>query len=442
MIRPTVCALLLCVSTPVLAQQAQPAPPPVLPGDAPPPPPAAPEAPPGDVGTDVKPAFAIPAATATASATATTSVDASAEVHAEGGAAPKMISRRGAQLARQDVEPTVPVLHTDNVDLRVGGLVQLHLAPYVGDDSLVQNGDPATRAGFRVRRARFGFEALFSKGLGMLIAVNPLETDEDIGVISNAMITYQAHPAVFVSAGTVKVPFARGSLESSRRLLSIERALSVQAIAPVSRLGVTLEGRVLDGRIGYIAGYLNGTEGYSHGNEYGGFLTGARLEVAAFGDADVMKRDATGVTIGGGGLYADEPATKGYAWSADVVASAMGAGLRVEALCDKKEPQDAPVPSPAVPDAIRRCGMYGELSYVLPEVTPKLPVIQPAVRVDFYDDNRNLEDAGDVMVISGGLNADLAGGEGRFQLMYLARRERHGIQRANDGIYASLQGAF
>lgn len=439
MIRPTVCALLLCVSTPVLAQQAEPAPPPTLPGETPPPPP---EAPPGDVGTDVKPAFAIPAASATATVATTTMAATPDDEDPSITRDPRMIARRGGQLARQDVEPTVPVLHTDNVDLRVGGLLQLHLAPYVGDDSLVENGDPATRAGFRVRRARFGFEALFSKGLGLLIAVNPLETDDDIGVISNAMVTYAAHPSVFVSAGTVKVPYSRGSLESSRRLLSVERALSVQAIAPKERLGLTIEGRVLDGRIGYIAGWLNGTEGYNHGNEYGGFLTGARLEITAFGEADVMKRDATGVSIGGGGLYADEPATKGYAWSADVVASAMGGGLRFEALCDKKEPQDAPVPSPAVPDAIRRCGMYGELSYVLPEMTKKLPVIQPAVRVDLFDDNRNLEDAGDAMVISGGLNADLAGGEGRVQLIYLARRERHGVQRANDGVYATIQGSF
>src|SRR5204862_163075 len=82
------------------------------------------------------------------------------------------------------------------------------------------------------------------------------------GPAADAKRTYQAHPAALVSVGTVHVPFARGALESSRHLAVIERSVAVKALGPERRLGLSVEGRFLGGRIGYLAGWLNGTEGF------------------------------------------------------------------------------------------------------------------------------------------------------------------------------------
>jgi hypothetical protein len=347
-------------------------------------------------------------------------------------------ARRQESLVSEDVEPTVPILRTPDFDLRVGGLIQLQAAPWVGEDSLVANGDPATRAGMRVRRARFGFEGQFAGRLGLLLAVNPLESDEEVGTLADAKLTYVAHPSAVVAVGTGKVPYARGALESSRHLISIERPLIVSMIAPGRRLGVTVEGRIAE-RVGYIAGWMNGTEGFALGNQFGGFITGARVEVDVWGHADARDPQAVGVTLGGGGLWEDEPATRGYAWSADVLASYAGAALKLEALCDSKEPAEAPVPSPVVPDTVDRCGAYLEAGY---QLALRDALVQPAVRLETFDDNRNLDDAGDGMLIAAGVNADLIRDFARVQLHYLARRERFGAARANDGVYASLQGSF
>ncbi|HUS66414.1 MAG TPA: hypothetical protein VMZ28_17880, partial [Kofleriaceae bacterium] len=93
-------------------------------------------------------------------------------------------------LIEEDVEPTVPVVKTGDVEVRVGGLVQVHAAPYVGDAALIENGDPATREGFRLRRSRLGVEGRFSQPLSIQLTVDLLEADEDDGTVSDAKIIY------------------------------------------------------------------------------------------------------------------------------------------------------------------------------------------------------------------------------------------------------------
>jgi hypothetical protein len=308
----------------------------------------------------------------------------------------------------------------------------------VGDDSLVENGDPATRAGFRLRRSRFGIEGRFKQPLRILLAVDLLELGEDIGTVSDAKLTYDFMPALSLSLGTGKVPFARGSLESSRLLPSIERPLSIIEIAPDHRLGATVEGSMIDGRFLYVAGLMNGTEGFGNGNEYGGFISGGRVQYTVLGEPNGLSV-TDGVAVGASGYYEDAPATNGFAAAADVLAAFSGFKLTLEGLCDTRKPDDSPDVAPTIADEITRCGGYGTAQYEVPD----MPVpLEPTVRVELFDDNRDVEDAGDVWLIAGGVNSMLIDPYLRAQLHYIARVERHGPNRSNDALVLSVMGSF
>ena len=344
----------------------------------------------------------------------------------------------GGSLLESDVEPTLSVIRTDDIEVRVGGLVQVHAAPYVGDDALVENGDPATRPGFRLRRSRVGFEGRFRQPLRIELVIDMLEADEDEGSVSDAKLHYEWRPELRFSLGVGKVAFSRGSLESSRRLPVIERPLVVSEIAPDRRLGGNLEGALLGGNLVYVAGVANGSEGFADGNEFGGYLAGGRLQYFVLGEARGLDvRD--GVAVGASGYYEDAPATNGFALSADVIGNFSGATLVLEGLCDTRTPDESPDVAPTIADEITRCGGYATALYDL----AGMPVpLQPAVRVELLDDNTEVDDAGDVLQVSGGVNSMLIDPNLRAQLHYTSRIERHGPARSNDSLVLSFTGVF
>lgn len=354
------------------------------------------------------------------------------------GTAAAEAGQSGAVLG-EDVEPTMAAVRTEGFELNIGGLTQVHLS-YAGDDALIANGDIASETGFRIRRARIGFSANFDYGLGVFLTLNLLQADNDDGILSDAKFVWAIAPELRLSMGSGKVPFSRASLDSSSRLPLIDRPLAVNEIAPGRRLGITAEGAAFDGILAYFAGISNGTDGFRFGNQFGGFLAGARLEVRPFGNPNLRNPWEDGVMVGGGAIYEDAPASNRFAWSADVTAALAGARMSFEVLCDTTTPDDAPDVPPSVADTIDRCGGYLEAAYTLPFYREFM--IQPVVRGELYDDDRLLDNAGDVILIGGGVNAQLLERYVRAQLIYMARVERHGTERSNDTLTFNLQGTF
>lgn len=377
------------------------------------------------------------AVTLAASAAGTARAQPASGTEPSGEATPTPDSE-GESLVESDVQPTLSVVRTDDVEVRVGGFVQVHAAPYVGDDSLVENGDPATRAGFRLRRSRVGFEGRFKQPLRIELVIDLLEADEDEGSVSDAKLHYDWREELRFSLGVGKVAFSRGSLESSRRLPVIERPLVITEIAPDRRLGANVEGSVMDGHLVYVAGLANGSEGFADGNEYGGFLAGGRVQYFVLGEPKGLDV-ADGVAVGASGYYEDAPATNGFALSADVTANMANATLVVEGLCDTRKPDDSPDVAPTIADEITRCGGYVTGLYDIPGMP--LP-LEPAVRVELVDDNTDVDDAGDAWQVSGGLNSMLIDPNLRAQLHYTSRIERNGPNRSNDSLVLALTGVF
>jgi hypothetical protein len=337
-------------------------------------------------------------------------------------------------LVEEDVEPTITVYRSKDVQVRIGGLVQVHLAPWVGADSLVANDDIATEAGFRLRRARFALEGHFHQHLRLLLVINPVESDPDVGTVADANIAFQATPWLLLRAGTDKVPFTRAGLESSSELLTIENPLIVRTLLPDRRLGVTAEGEVLSRRLAYLVSFMNGTEGYELGNRFGGFLYAGRLQFLALGDPVARPGNGLGLAVGAGALFDDGPATHGVAVSADVLMTMDSAVAKVEVLCDRITPVDSPIISPGIADSIDRCGGFIEVGYTLP-----MWPVQPVLRAELFDDDRAVKDAGDAILVSAGVNVSYHR-HARLQLHYLHRRERFANERQNDALILNLQG--
>jgi hypothetical protein len=330
------------------------------------------------------------------------------------------------QVIQNDVAPSLVVYSAGDTSVALGGLLQVHLAPYAGDDSLLADGDVAQRAGFRLRRARLGVDAHFPADLRFLLVLNPLSSDTETGTIAEATLSYSPRPWLRVRAGADKVPFTYGELQSTANLDTIELPLSIRTFVPQRRLGLIVDGAIAGGALSYVAGVMNATEGYERGNQFTGVVYVARLQGGA------------GPVHGGvGGYLADGAATTVLAGSADLELGLGDAGLLVEALCDQTTPVDSPVTAPTVADQVRRCAGYAQASYRL---GTRLD-LQPVARLEWIDDNTDVEDAGDAWLLTAGVNARV-GANIRIQLDYLGRYERAGAARANDSIVLNLQGAF
>jgi hypothetical protein len=343
-------------------------------------------------------------------------------------------------LVEEDLDPRVSLIDTDRLEMRIGGLLQVHTALHAGRDALLVNGDWANREGFRLRRARIGLEGRVGGRVGVLLAVNLLDADDEVGTVADAKLTYAFAPWLGVALGTGKVPFSRSALASSRTLLSIERPLSVQRLTPERRVGLTVEGQVWEGRLGYLAGVMNATEGFREGNQFGGFLAGARVELTPLGHPRPGMPGTRGVSLGASAVRDSGPNVARDAVSVDLLAAFAGASLQLEGLCQRSTPVAQPsqvfIPQAAVID---RCGTYAEAAYALFALGRPLQLV---ARWELFDDNRRLNDAGDSVIVSGGVNLELVRDHARAQLHYYHRRERHGLARDNDALVLSVQGSF
>ena len=162
-----------------------------------------------------------------------------------------------SSLLAPDFAPTVAIVATEEIELRVGGLVQVHAAALAGEDSLIENGDLADESGFRLRRARLGVSARFGESVGVYLAANLLSSDDDVGSVSDATLSYVFADWLAVSAGLGKLPFSRaalaqrlslpeirlgGMLSAVRRILNVDQAavLVIDEAAGTVELNIAL----------------------------------------------------------------------------------------------------------------------------------------------------------------------------------------------------------
>ena len=104
-----------------------------------------------------------------------------------------------------------------------------------------------------LRRARLAFKYQFSDSLKTKLQFN---ADEDHIEIKDAYIAYDAWNDITFTLGQQKEPFGMENLSSSRNLLTIERSISSDALAPGRAFGLNLEAEIskqFEWQIGYFS---------------------------------------------------------------------------------------------------------------------------------------------------------------------------------------------
>jgi hypothetical protein len=354
------------------------------------------------------------------------------------------LAARNGDLVKEDLETPIELFRRGSFDLKMGGLLQISAAFYVGDGaSSCCSNDPVTTEGFRVRRARFGFGGHITTDFTYYLAADlkdaiyaALGGDKGTEIL-DAKIAWEHFSFAHVSIGMDKVPFSSFAMESSSRLTLIERPLSVQAlgIAPERRAGLTVSGSVW--RLRYAAGLYNGSDGVTTGNILAGLAGAAHLELNVLGTSPSFVPHDLYFSVGGGYMYNDNGSTNAHKASASLEAAYLRFRLVGEFLWEHSDPKTDQQTEVPITAAVTRLGAIGELSaFVFRRF------VQLAFRYEYYDANKDVSTLGRQQLLTAGANLYLYRHRLKLQLNYIRRDELDGATIENDIAYLQVQGMF
>jgi len=332
------------------------------------------------------------------------------------------------------------------------GLIQTQITWPVDLDDKDQhrlvNGDPAEQTGLRLRRARFGV-AGWAYGV-MDYALTVEGTGDGAAELLDAWIGYRHFPLANLIFGVRKMPFSRYALLSSKRSTLSERPLSSTAMSPFRQVGLSLEGNLGGGLLKYQAGIYNGFErgssfyaGYTQpkafdGNRYEQLAYGGRLSMQPFGSigSDIADLDCgpLRVSLGTSMFVVNGSTNRVSAWETDIALKVRGFHFVAEYLADTAEPTEQPETDAGVPVELNRMSVVAEMGFML--ISHRLAF---AARGEWIDDNVEIEDAGDALVVAGGLQYYWHRHHLKAQLDYTHREELHGLAIDNDSLVFQLQ---
>lgn len=339
------------------------------------------------------------------------------------------------------------------------GLIQVQAAPYVGKDSLVENDDPATTEGFRVRRARFGAYGQLPQHFKYRLY---FELFDDISAstvdgrpvgsrLRDALIAWDKYKVAVLEVGAGKVWLSRGNTTSSAEAAIIEDPFVIKrlgcnhpgCIGLDRRVGASLSGTA--GPISYGAGVYNGDSALSFGSRGSGFLYAGRAEFATapigYGQSTVGpgSNAPKGFAAGAGASYRRDPTTDGYTVGGDLALRMPFLVATGEVLMSHWKPLGSPQ-LPVMPSAVAEgtsVGMYLTLAVAL---LPKQ--LELVGRVEWYAGNTKIDDENDIVVTAVGLNAAILEGNVKAGLNFQHRQELHGRALENDALLLQGQASF
>jgi hypothetical protein len=333
--------------------------------------------------------------------------------------------------------------------LNLTGLVQIQAAPYVGGDSLVENGDPATTEGFRARRVRFGAYGKLPKHFGYRVYfelfddVSASTTDgRPIGArLRDALIQYDQFKFATLIAGAGKVAHSRGSLASSAESAVIEDPFTVSRLGFDRRVGAALSGDV--GLVNYAFGVYNADPSLSFGNRASGLLTAGRVELQTarigYGQSTLGpgSKAPGGFAVGSAGSMHRDGAVEGWTGGGDFAFRHQFIVATGELLFSHTAPIARPATPPGSSTEVNSLGAYLTLAVAIMPRT-----LEAAARIEYFDGNTKIEDENDLLMIAGGVNAAILEGNAKAGLQYQRRGERHGRSLSNDAVLMQVQASF
>ena len=291
-------------------------------------------------------------------------------------------------------------------------------------------GDPEDDPGLKIRRARMGFEGSdgdFSYGVvvGMSSGFDARSTSDGEIELVDAYGGWQFSPSMAVLAGVQKVPYSREQLMSAGELVFQDRSVAATHIAPGRDVGVMLDANAFGGHI--QLGVFNGNDSIL-GDDNAGFLFAGRASYTLGGDEPTSTwgvADGIVWSTGSNVLYNQGTATDELNLGADLLLKAGALSVLAEGHYSSISPTSTDVASPGVFSETARLGGMLQIGYTQ-------GLLEPAVRLEYFDDNSDSQDNGDIAIAMAGVTAHLSDDKVRAGVGFVHREELGGSAISND----------
>ena len=314
-------------------------------------------------------------------------------------------------------------------------------------------GDPNLREGFSIRRARIGVAGSWKGFLNFELNGGWDNRYDATGhspagglMLRDAWFGLTPVAAFGFELGQGHVPFGRQPVTSSAELVLPERSMAAALMSPDREPGLVIRGALgpkeaskalpVDG-FKYAISITNGATGFQGDPDPKPRLAG-RVQLDLFSSwHDVESgydQPGFGLSLGGSGYH-------NWALEANTLAFAADFGVRIwrvtlqgELMYAKATPTFDIEGIPELLSERQALGWYVQASVV---VVPDW--LEIAGRVEGYDDNRALNDAGDRLDIWGGVTLPLLDGRLKTQFFYVHRSELDAHKTPNDTLMLQVQ---
>lgn len=327
------------------------------------------------------------------------------------------------------------------------GLLQTQFVPLLGEDARLVSGDAADAPGVRLRRARLGVSGWAWGNVDWELSMQARSGGMDL---LDAWVGYRGLTGIGFVVGAKKIPFSTFAMMGAGDSVLTDRPLGVQAMAPFRQVGLTVEGDVGNGIASYALGVYNGfsrnqsfNEGYVEtpaldGNRFTRLAYVAHVSLAPLGSlgkglADFARSNPK-LGLGGSFYYDDGKTVQTLGIAANLIFKMKGFHFVAEYLYDSAEPTTEPTTDATVPASVSRQALIAELGYLI--LNDELGV---TARVELLDDNMDLDNQGDQLVFTGGLQYYFHRQHLKAQLEYTHRSELDGLSLDNDALLLQVQ---
>lgn len=306
-------------------------------------------------------------------------------------------------------------------------------------------GDPEDDIGFKVRRARVGFEGENDRlRYGLVVGTStPFDAvsaqgSSSSGLSVNLVDAYGAYSPMkggWVQAGVFRVPVGRENLIAASEQSFQENSVGTEWMTPGRDAGLVLDGTFGPGRV--RIGAFNGNNSVISDDNAGKLLT-ARLE-ANIGPGGTYRTfgEVKGFTLGVAvdGFMDDDVATRTVNLGGDVMVRVSGLAILAEGRYASVTPTDTTVAAPDVWDPTKRLGLTAQVGYTV-------GAYEPTVRFSTFDDDMDTDDNGDVAIMNAGLTWHGLDDAVRVGGGYVLRLEQGGQSMRNDTARLWMQFAL
>lgn len=345
------------------------------------------------------------------------------------------------RVMQRDLDSRVEIFRKGGLSIRMGALLQIQGAFFVGEQASQAAEDPADQEGFRVRRARFSFSGDLIKQVTYYLGIDLKDTvvaalgGDSGSEILDANIQWNPLDEVRIAVGMDKVAFSLFSLQSSSKLTLIERPIASSLLSPSRRVGISVFGDVWK-RLRYAVGVFNGSDGVTSGNKLAGIGTAAFFQYHLFGVSKSFVEKALKPAIGGSFAYENRPAVELVKAGGNLDIRYLGARLVGEILFERSIAKHRPSGDPNA-GSLSRWGAIGEVS-----AFAWAPYVELALRYERFHDNETLSTFGRQQLFTAGGSLYFCQHRLKLQVNYIRRHELLGAGLDNDIGFAQLQAMF